>query len=66
MKAYFKNRCLILESENGTEDLAMEYWADHFFKKVDLNIEIETNPFFLILKKSGDTYDEPKTETHPQ
>jgi hypothetical protein len=64
MRVYFQNKVLIVESENDTEDLALEYWREEFFKKVDYNKDIQNNPFFFIVKKSKDNLYEQKTEAY--
>ena len=63
MKAAFQNNTLIIESENYTEDLALEYWGNGFFQKVNLNKDVETNPFFMLVKRYGKDSYERKTET---
>ena len=63
MKIYFQNKTLIIEPENYTEDLALQTWGKGFFKKVDYNIDIENNPFFLIVMKYEKSLYESKTKT---
>ena len=50
MKVFFDQTSLVVKPENYAEDIALKKWADEFFKRVDMNLYLDS-PYYLLISR---------------
>ncbi len=60
MKVFFDRNNLIVKSENYTENIALETWSENFFKRMDMNIDINNGYYLLLVNYKEDDVEEYK------